>query len=159
MSVADEAAKIEGFLKDVLEKLNLFQQLEDHFMSYGSQSWDHLHNALAKFYVDVINFTLVTAKHYRSRTYSRWLHLSRCLLLVMILEHLLRRIWRTFDADFGDVISEMKRHLESVPPAVQLAAIQENHQQHAGIMIPNILATIKTNTSQTFHPEYRRKRI
>lgn len=159
MSVADEAAKIEGFLKDVLEKLNLFQQLEDHFLSCGSQSWDHLHNALANFYVDVINFTLITAKHYRSRTYSRWLHLSRRLLPLIILEHLFRRIWKTFDADFGDVISEMQRHLDSVPPAVQLAAIKENHQQQAGIMILNVFATIKTNTSQTFHPGYKRKRI
>lgn len=76
MSVAEEAGKIDGFLKDVLEKLNHFQQLEDHFKSCARQSWDHLYNALANFYVDVINFTLITAKHYRSRTYSKCPHQS-----------------------------------------------------------------------------------
>lgn len=56
-----------------------------------------------------------------------------------VVEHLARRIWKTFDADFGDVISEMKRHLDSISPAVQLAAIKQSHQQHEGISMRKYL--------------------
>lgn len=142
ISVADEAGKIEGFLKDVLDKLNLFQGVEDHFKSCGSGSWDLLYTALTNFYVDVINFTLITAKHYRARTYSKWFPPLYNFLLIFV-EQLSRRIWKSFDADFGDVISEMKRHLDSIPPAVQLAAIKENRGHHEGIRIPNFLPMIK----------------
>lgn len=53
--------------------------------------------------------------------------------VLTVVEQLARRVWKTFDVDFGGVISEMKRHLDSIPPAVQLAAIKESHQQHEGI--------------------------
>lgn len=53
----------------------------------------------------------------------------------MVLEHMLRRLWRTFDGDFGDIISNMKRHLESVAPAVQLAAMKESTQHYEGIRV------------------------
>lgn len=78
MSAADEAGKIEGFLKDMLEKLNLFQQLEAHFQSSSAESWRLLYSALTDFYVDVIDFTLITAKHYRSNIFSRWLNFLIC---------------------------------------------------------------------------------
>lgn len=39
----------------------------------------------------------------------------------------------TFDTDFGEVMASMKRHLDSIPPAVQVEAIKENRRQHEGI--------------------------
>lgn len=55
----------------MLEKLQLFEEVEQHFRTSNSSCWwDLLYNALANVYVDVINFMLVTAKHYRSSTIS-----------------------------------------------------------------------------------------
>lgn len=71
MSAADEAGKIDGFLKDILDKLKLFQELEAHFKSASADSWGLLYDALTNFYVDVIDFTLIAAKHYRSNTFSK----------------------------------------------------------------------------------------
>jgi len=65
-SAASGFAKIESLLNNTLDKLNLFHQYEKHFRSSGGRSLDLIHNPLAKFYVDVIELSLVTTKHYRS---------------------------------------------------------------------------------------------
>lgn len=70
MSMADEASKIDGFLQDMLGKLKLFQEIESHFKPSPRKSWDLLYSALTNFYISVIDFTLVTAKHYRSNISS-----------------------------------------------------------------------------------------
>lgn len=69
-TAAHEFDKIDSSLSDILGKLKLFRGYEDHFKPSASKSWDHLYNALANFYVDVIDFTLISAKRYRTGTMS-----------------------------------------------------------------------------------------
>lgn len=70
MSVADEAWKIQGFLRDILQTLVLFQEIEANFKPSPGNSWGDLYDALAYFYADVIDFALMTAKHYRSSIFG-----------------------------------------------------------------------------------------
>lgn len=69
-TTADDFGKIDTFLTDILEKLVIFRGFEEHFKPTTSKSWRHLYDALASFYVDVIDFVLITAKHYRSSSIS-----------------------------------------------------------------------------------------
>lgn len=74
-TTTDDFGKIDSFLTDMLAKLDIFRGFEEHFKPSASQSWQHLYDALASFYVDVIEFLLITAKHYRSSTISMPLEL------------------------------------------------------------------------------------
>lgn len=69
-TTADDFGKIDTFLKDMLGNLETFRGFEEHFQPSASKSWSHLYDALVCFYIDVINFVLITAKHYRSSTIS-----------------------------------------------------------------------------------------
>lgn len=71
MSAADEFEKIASFLEDTLEKLIRFDKYEKHFQSSPREALELVHDALTRFYVDVIDLTLVTTKHYRSSTISK----------------------------------------------------------------------------------------
>lgn len=48
---------------------------------------------------------------------------------------MMRRVIRSFDGDFGDVISNMQQHLASIAPAVQLAAIKQSKQHYEGMAL------------------------
>lgn len=50
----------------------------------------------------------------------------------MASEHVFVRVIRTFDSDYGDVLSNMKRHLDSIAPATQLAAVEQSRDQYKG---------------------------
>lgn len=76
-SAADDFGKIGGFLSDMLGKLEIFRGFEEHFKPAPNKSWDHLYDALANFYIDVIDFTLVAAKYYRRGAFSTHLRSSR----------------------------------------------------------------------------------
>lgn len=73
---ADEFGKIDTALCDMLGQLELFRGFEEHFKPSASKSWAHLYGALGSFYVDVIDFTLIAAKRYRTGTMSEQLQLS-----------------------------------------------------------------------------------
>lgn len=74
-TTADGLGEINHFLTDILGKLEIFRGFEEHFKPSTSRSWSHLHDARASFYIDVINFVLITAKHYRSSSISILLRL------------------------------------------------------------------------------------
>lgn len=65
---SDEFSKIDTALSDMLGQLELFRRFEEHFKPAVSKSWDHLYDALGRFYIDVIDFTLIAAKRYRTGT-------------------------------------------------------------------------------------------
>ncbi|KAL0634818.1 hypothetical protein Q9L58_006251 [Maublancomyces gigas] len=111
---SDEFSKIDTALSDMLRQLELFRKFEEHFKPSASKSWDHLYDALGMLYIDVIDFTLIAAKRYRTGT----------------LVYTMRRVVRTFDSDFGDVMSSMKRHLDSIVPAAQLAGLTQSKAQY-----------------------------
>lgn len=57
----------DAWLKDTLDKLIRFDEYEKHFRS----SLDLMHDALTKFYVDVIYLALVTTNHFRRGVFSK----------------------------------------------------------------------------------------
>lgn len=72
ISAADGYAKIDTLLKDTLDKLIRFNEYEKLFQSSKLRSLDLIHDALTKFYIDVIELTLVTVKHYGRGVISTW---------------------------------------------------------------------------------------
>lgn len=67
ISAADSFKKIDAWLKDTLDKLIRFDEYEKHFQS----SLDLMHDALTKFYVDVIDLALVTTNHFCCGVFSK----------------------------------------------------------------------------------------
>lgn len=83
-TTADDFTKIDNFLTDVLGKLEIFRGFEEHFKPSVSKSWSQLYDALASYYIYVINFVLITAKHYRISSISMYLSVFFwcCILLI-----------------------------------------------------------------------------
>lgn len=65
--MADGFTKIDAWLEDTLDKLIRFDEYEKHFQS----SLDLMHDALTKFYVDVIDLALVTTNHSRRGVFGK----------------------------------------------------------------------------------------
>ncbi|KAI5844036.1 hypothetical protein DFP73DRAFT_75435 [Morchella snyderi] len=114
MSAAVEFEKISGFLQDTLDQLKRFAAYEEHFRSSTREALDLLHAALTDFYVDVIDLTLVVTKHFRTN----------------VIKYVFRRAVKTFDSDFEEILSSMKRHVQAIDPAANLGGIIEARQNY-----------------------------
>lgn len=130
-----EFEKIEEFLKDMLKTLELFQQVVSRFEPSRARSWDHLYNALEFFYVDVIDFALITVKHYRTSPTSMSTQLGFLCMLILP-ENNLRKLRKAFCGDFGNVISNMARHLDSVSPVMHSNALSQSNQGYQDGRLP-----------------------
>lgn len=144
MAKTGEFEKIAEFLKDMLKTLELFQKVVSRFEPSRARSWDHLYNALEFFYVDVIDFALITVKHYRTSATSMSSNQGYACMLILP-ENNLRKLRKAFGGDFGNVVSNMARHLDSVSPVMHPAARSQDNQGYEDGMLTTLGSWWKTN--------------
>lgn len=65
VSAADGFAQIDAILRSTFERLILFDEYEKIYRGSRLRSLNLVHDALTRVYIDIIDLTLVTIKHYR----------------------------------------------------------------------------------------------